>query len=58
MRLAESLRLTEKQAINTFDRFVANLYAVLKIIGKGFCRFEMKERYKALIQMRAKRLDM
>ncbi len=58
MQLAESLRLTEKQASNTFDRFSANLYAALKIMEKGFCSTNMKEHYKALIQKRAECLEM
>lgn len=56
MRLSESLRLTEKQASNTFDRFAANLDAVLQTLGEGFCSLEMKERYTALIQRRAESL--
>ncbi|MEN7972665.1 MAG: HipA domain-containing protein [Verrucomicrobiota bacterium] len=58
MRLAESLRLTEKQASNTFDRFFANLDTVLQILEKGFCSLKMKERYKALILGRAGCLEM
>ncbi len=58
IRLAESLRLTEKQASNTFDRISAHLDASLQTMEKGFCSIEMKERYTALIQMRANRLEL
>ncbi len=58
MRLAESLRLTEKQISNTFVRFAAHLDSALQTMEQGFCSTRMKERYKALIQMRAGRLEM
>jgi serine/threonine-protein kinase HipA len=58
MRLAESLRLTEKQASNTFVRFTANLDAALQILEKGFCSLEMRARYKSLVRVRAKCLEM
>ena len=53
MRLAESLRLTEKQVFNTFDRFADNLEVVLQTLEKGFCSPNMKERYKMLLCKRA-----
>ncbi len=58
MRLAKSLRLTEKQASNAFILFAANFDAALQSMGNGFFNLETKERYKALIRMRAERLDM
>lgn len=58
MRLAESLQLTEKQAINAFSRFSSNLDAVLELLGKGLCTHSMKERFKELISSRAARLGM
>ncbi|VGO14087.1 hypothetical protein PDESU_02644 [Pontiella desulfatans] len=56
IRMAESLRLTEKQTGNTFDRFSANRDASLQILEKGFCSPNMKERYKMLLCERAGRL--
>jgi hypothetical protein len=53
IRLAESLRLTEKQVSNIFVRCAANLDAVLQTLGKGFCSPNMKERYKMLLCKRA-----
>ena len=58
MHLAKSLRLTEKQASNTFDRFASKLDVALEILKKGLCSSNTKERYKALIQSRAQRLGM
>ena len=58
MRLAESLRLTEKQAMNTFSRLSSNLDAALELLEKGLCTPSMKERYKELIRSRAKRLGL
>ena len=58
MRLAESLRLTEKQAFNTFDRFSTKLDAAYQTLEVGFCSLEMKERYKSLILGRAGCLEM
>ena len=58
MRLAASLQLTEKQAVNTFDRFADNLSAALELLGKGLCSQEMKERFKELIGARAERLGL
>lgn len=58
MRLAESLRLTERQTSNAFTRFAANLDAALQILEKGLCSLEMKERYQSLILGRAGCLEM
>lgn len=58
MRLAESLRLTEKQVSNAFTRFFANHNVALQTLDNGFCSPDMKERYKALIGERAERLGM
>jgi serine/threonine-protein kinase HipA len=58
MKLAESLRLTEKQAMNTFSRFSSNLDAALELLGRGLCADDMKERYKELISSRARRLGL
>lgn len=58
MRLAESLRLTEKQAMNTFSRFSSNLDAALELLGKGLCTDSMKDRFKELIRSRAGRLGL
>jgi serine/threonine-protein kinase HipA len=58
MKLAESLRLTEKQAMNTFSRFSSNLDAALELLGRGLCADDMKERYKELISSRAQRLGL
>lgn len=54
--LAESLRLTEKQTSNIFVRFSEQLDAALLTLDKGFCSPGMKERYKALLRIRAGRL--
>jgi serine/threonine-protein kinase HipA len=58
MRLAESLRLTEKQVFNTFDRFADHLEAVLQTLEKGFCSPDMKERYTMLLCKRAERFGL
>jgi serine/threonine-protein kinase HipA len=58
MKLAESLRLTEKQAMNTFSRFSSNLDAALELLGKGLCTDSMKDRFKELIRSRAGRLGL
>jgi len=58
MCLAESLRLTERQVFNTFGRFAAHLDDALQTLENGFCSPDMKERYKALVRMRAERLEM
>jgi len=57
MRLAESLQLTEKQISNIFVRFSNNLDIALQSLEAGFCSPTMIERYKALLQMRAERLE-
>jgi len=57
MRLAESLQLTEKQISNIFVRFSNNLDIALQTLEAGFCCPTMIERYKALLQMRAERLE-
>jgi serine/threonine-protein kinase HipA len=58
IRLAESLRLTEKQVSNIFVRFAANLDAALQTLEKGFCSPSAKERYKMLLCKRADRLGL
>lgn len=56
--LAESLRLTEKQAANAFSRLSAKFSDALSVLETGFCSDEMKDRYKGLIRARAARLEM
>jgi hypothetical protein len=58
MRLAESLRLTEKQAINALSRLSSNLDAALELLGKGLCTPGVKERFEELIRSRAGRLGL
>lgn len=58
MRLAESLQLTEKQAMNTLSRFSSNLDAALELLGRGLCTDRMKDRFKELIRSRAERLGL
>ena len=57
MHLAASLRLTEKQASNTFDRFSANLEAACLTMEQGLCSGGMKERFGTLIIERAERME-
>ena len=58
MQLAESLKLSEKQTANAFDRFSANLGTTLEYVEKGLCSSGAKDRFKALIYSRAQRLGM
>lgn len=58
MNLAKSLKLNEKQATNTFNRFSKNLGAAEKSLESGFCSDNVKEKYTSLIQERATRLGL
>ncbi|VGO21952.1 HipA domain-containing protein [Pontiella sulfatireligans] len=57
-RLAESLRLNEKQVLNVFSRFTTNLDEALRLLDSGLCGLEMKAKYKSLIQERAEHLSL
>ena len=56
LRLAESLRLNDKQVLNVFSRFSDNLDGAFQTLESGLCSQAMKEQYTALIQKRAKQL--
>lgn len=56
LRLAESLRLTEKQIENILIRFSGKMDEASDVLDSGFCSAEMKARYKELVRSRAARL--
>lgn len=58
LRLAESLRLNDKQVTNAFSRFEENLIDAHEMLNSGLCSTDMKNKYKALVQDRAQRLDL
>lgn len=58
MQFAASLKLTERQVENACDRFSKNLAHALQVLERGFCSPDMKERFKALLQERAERIDL
>jgi serine/threonine-protein kinase HipA len=58
LHLAQTLRLTEKQAGNLFARLSDRLDAALEVLGRGFCADDVKTQYAELIRRRAVRLGM
>lgn len=58
LRLAESLRLNEKQVLNVFSRFEENLTDAFKLLDSALCSGKKRHQYLALIQERAKHLDL
>ncbi|QBG48272.1 type II toxin-antitoxin system HipA family toxin [Verrucomicrobia bacterium S94] len=58
LRLAESLRLNDKQVANVFSRFSHHLDKAFQILESGLCSQAMKEQYTALIQDRSERLNL
>ncbi len=56
--LGASLRLNEKQIANAFSRFEGNLIDAFELLDSGLCSGEIKHKYLALIQERAKRLKL
>ncbi len=57
LRLAESLRLNDKQVANAFSRFSDHLDEAFQTLESGLCSQTMKQQYKTLIQERAERLE-
>jgi len=53
-----SLKLTEKQAGNAYDRLSRGLTSALEALGRGFCGADTKERFNALLQDRARRVGL
>jgi serine/threonine-protein kinase HipA len=56
MRFAASMKLTNKQVENVYERFSRNLASALQAITKGFCNPDMKDHFKTLLQARASRI--
>jgi serine/threonine-protein kinase HipA len=56
MRFAASMKLTNKQVENVYERFSRNLASALQAITKGFCNPHMKDHFTTLLQARASRI--
>ena len=58
LHLAKALRLTDKQADNTFTRMANKIDAAIETLMLGFCKDETKQRYRVLLHQRTALLNM
>lgn len=57
-QLGASLKLTERQVENVYTRFSGSLTPAMEMIDRGLCAPETRDRFKALLEERAMRVEL